>query len=153
MKIRAGKLSGLHSDVFKILVTVTLSGDHVTDRSRYSRTNEPRPQPAILSHSYRMAFTGSRPAARRAGSQHAKTPTEAIIKATEQKMTGSERKPIEAITRACGNAAARPTARPTATCHRPRLITKSKILLTVAPSAIRTPISWVRLLVACAITA
>ena len=56
--------------------------------------------PLALNHSYRMALTGSRWAARLAGSQQAKTPTEAKVKATARMTDGSERKPpfgIEAM--------------------------------------------------------
>jgi len=45
------------------------------------------------------------------------------------------------------------TANPAPTCHNPRFITSTRMLRMLAPSAMRTPISCVLRLPACAITA
>src|ERR1700721_1384895 len=69
-----------------------------------------------------MALTGSRAAARRAGSQQAKSPTEARTRATLRTTVGSEGEmPMgrEAIRCVSGQAAASPMRRPAAICQRP----------------------------------
>jgi len=66
-----------------------------------------------IGYSWRIAFTGSSPAARRAGSQQANTPTAAKPRATIRKIDASDRampKGSDAIRRANGSAAPSPGA-------------------------------------------
>src|SRR5579863_8083490 len=73
---------------------------HGRGGSRVQNDRNRGADPLALNHSYRMALTGSRWAARLEGSQQAKTPTEAKVKDTARMTDGSERKPpfgIEAM--------------------------------------------------------
>src|SRR5579872_1907303 len=107
-------------------------------------------------YSYRIALSGFSTAALRAGIQQANNPTAVSSRLTVTNIIGSDPETCMgrvAMRRAAANAAASPNTMPAINCFIPRVRTSPRMLPEVAPNAMRTPISWVRLLVACAMTA
>src|SRR6185503_5069394 len=96
-------------------------------------------------YSYLSATIGSTFAARRAGIQHASKATTASSKGTAANVNGSTAltpNSNEVIKRVSANDAAKPIATPSNVNFIPFCSTSNRILAGVAPSASRTPISF-----------